>query len=190
LNVVRNSRLEVVKGFAGDVAEAFDEAVKLADEIYRVPIESRADVVSMSPGGFPFDVDLFEASKAMDGALEAAKKGKTIVLVAECTNGFGGNGFYEALSRFKTAKALEKDLRRRFSVGGLVAYWLMKALESVSVYLVSAMPDYHVSKALGLKTARTANEALGYALDAVGKNGKVSVITHGNLTMPVVKAAD
>jgi len=41
-----------------------------------------------------------------------------------------------------------------------------------------------------MKTARTANEALRYAFDAVGKRGKVSVIPYGNLTMPLIKSSE
>jgi len=190
LNVVRNHRLEVVRAFAGDLNEAFGESVKLAEDIYKVPVEGRADVVFISPGGYPFDIDLFEASKGIDGAVAATKRGKAIVLVAECMNGCGNKEFREALSKFKDPSALERSLKKRFSMGGLMAYRMLTALQKTKMVLVSVMPEYHIPEALEVKMARTANEALDYAFGIVGKNGRVSTIPYGNLTTPFLGAPE
>lgn len=190
LNVVRNNRLEIVKAFAGGLDEAFHGSVKLAEEMYKVPVESRADIVFVSPGGYPFDVSFFEASKCIDGALETIKKGKVIVLVAECMGGYGNKEFSSAISRFKDARALEKALTKHFTVGGFIAYHFMMALQSAEMALVSVMPDYFVTEYLKMKTTRTANEAIDYAYQSVGSNGKVSVIPYGNLTIPFISATE
>jgi len=182
LNIVRNHRLEVAKAFAGDLDEAFYESVKLAEDVYKVPVEGRADAVFISPGGYPFDIDLFEASKGIDGGIAAAKKGKVIVLVAECMNGCGNREFREALSRFRDPGVLERSLKKRFSMGGFMAYRLLTAIQRTKMVLVSVMPEYHVPEALEVKLARTANEAVDYAFDMVGKNGRVLAIPYGNLT--------
>ena len=188
LNIVRNSRLEIVGAFAGELSQAFEQAVKLADEIYRVPVEGRADLVFVSPGGHPFDTNLFEASKSIDTALEVAKRGKVIVLLAECLDGYGRRDFYEAMSTHRNPKDLEKSLKKSFTVGGLMAYRLMTSLQKSKVVLVSAMPDYYVSGTFGMKPAKTANEAFRLASDIAARNGRISFVPHGNLTVPSVKA--
>lgn len=71
LNVVVNSKGEIVKSFAGELEEAFYEGAKLVDEMYRVPVDSKADIVVASPGGHPADVNLYQAYKAVDNALHA-----------------------------------------------------------------------------------------------------------------------
>ncbi|MCW4026930.1 MAG: nickel-dependent lactate racemase [Candidatus Bathyarchaeota archaeon] len=190
LNVVRNCRLEVVKAYAGDLDKAFDEAVRLTDEIHKVSVKGRADIVFVSPGGFPFDSNLLEALRSMDAAVELTKRGKAVVLVAECLDGYGIRDLYEAMSRYKSARDLEKALKKSFNAGGFMAYRLMTGLQRAGVILVSSMPDYYVSETFGMKSARTANEAFGYASGSVGKNGRVSFIPYGNLTMPVIRAAD
>ncbi len=85
LNVVVNSKGEIVRAFAGDLEQAFNEAVKLVDEMYCVPIDQRADIVVVSSGGYPADIDLYQAYKALDNALEVAKRNGVIILVAECS---------------------------------------------------------------------------------------------------------
>lgn len=190
LNVVRNSKLEVVNAFAGDINEAFDEGVKLVDTMYKVPTEKRADVVCIGSGGSPFDVNLFEACRSIDGALEATRRGGVIVLVAECPEGYGNREFYEFMSRFKDPDALEKNLKKKFSIGGFMAYRLLRALQRTKIFLVSIMPDYYALEPFRMNTARTANEALRYAFNVVGKKGKISVIPYGNLTIPLIKSSE
>ena len=190
LNAVRNSSFEIVKAFAGDVNKAFEEAVRLADEVCRATVAARADIVFVSPGGFPFDGTLFDSVQCLDVAAEVVKRGKPIVLVAECMDGHGNIEFYEALSKFQEPKTLQRSLKKTFGIGGLVAHRFMKASQSSKIFLVSTLPDYYVSKCSSMKVARTANEAYRYASDVAGKNAKVSFISYGNLTIPSIKASD
>ncbi len=190
LNVVRNQMLEVVGAFAGDVVKSFSEGVKLAEEVFKASAEKRADIVFVSPGGAPLDADLFESCKVISGAVEAAKRGGAIVLMAECLKGYGNTDFYETMPKFADPDALEKELKKNFTVGGLMVYRLMRVLQRHKVYSVSMMPDHYVSEVFRMRPARTANEALRYAFEEVGKKGKVSVIPHGSLVVPEIKSGE
>jgi len=189
VNIVTNSKLELVRAFAGELEQAFSEGVKLVDEMYKVPVERRADVVVVSPGGHPFDVNLYQAHKGVDNALEAVKRGGVVVWVAECLEGHGSEVFLDWVTRFKDLKEMETEIKRRFRLGGHKAYYLLKALQRVQIILVSTMPDYYAAGVFKLRTARTVNDALRDAFDTVGKDGKVWVMPHGNLTLPIVKTA-
>ena len=70
---MENKKGEIVKAFAGDVEAAFLEAAKLVDEMYRVTVDRRADIVVVSAGGHPADIDLYQAYKGLDNALDAVK---------------------------------------------------------------------------------------------------------------------
>jgi len=190
LNVVTNCKQELVKAFAGDVEQVFHEGVKLVDEMCKVSIERRADLVVISPGGHPLDINLFQAFKGVDSALEAVKRGGVIVLVAECLEGHGNEVFYEWMIKFKDSREMEGEIKRRFALGGHKAYYLTKALQKVQIILVSTMPDYQAVNVFKLKTARAVNDALRDAFDIAGKNAKVWTMPHGNITLPVVKAVE
>ena len=190
LNVVCNSKGDVVRAFAGDLEQAFLEGVKLVDEMYRVPVNRKADIVVVSPGGHPADVNLFQAYKGIDGALEIVKRGGVIVLVAECPEGHGNQVFYDWMVRFDDLKAVEREVKRNFVLGGHKAYYLLKALQKVQIILVSTMPDYYATNIFKLKTARGVNDALNEAFRTVGKNAKVWVMPYGNFTLPEVKTSE
>ena len=190
LNIVTNSKKELVKAFAGDLEQAFLEGTKVVDEMYKVPIEKRANIVVVSSGGHPHDINLYQASKAIHNAIRAVKRRGVIVLVAECPEGHGNEAFSEWMEKFTDLKRLEKEIKKHFVLGGHKAYYLNKALQKVTIILLSVMPDCYAVNTFKMRTASAMNDALRDAFEVTGKNAKVYVIPHGNNTLPVYKAAD
>ena len=190
LNVVTNDKGEIVKAFAGDLDQAFIEATRLVDDIYRVSVDRRADIVVVSPGGYPSDINLYQAYKALDNALEATKRGGMIIMVAECPEGHGNQVFYEWMSRLEDLKKAEREVKRHFELGGHKAYYLLKALKNHQIILVSSLPDYYANGVFKLKTARAVNDAFREALKICGSQARVWIIPQGNSTLPVVKSSE
>ncbi len=190
LNVVLNSKEELVKAFAGDLNQVFDEAVKIVDEMYKVPINRKADIIVTSPGGHPFDINLYQAYKGIHSALNAVEKGGVIILVAECPEGHGHEIFYEWMTKFKNIRKIEKELQKRFVLGGHKAYYLKKALQKVHIILVSVMPDYYAVNVFNLKTAKAVNDALRDAFNLVDKNAKVLAMPYGSITLPITETTE
>lgn len=190
LNVVENKKGEVVKAFAGDLEQAFMEAVKLVDQMYRITIDRRADIMVVSAGGHPADMNLYQAYKGLDNALDAVKRGGVIILVAECPEGYGNQVFYDWMSRLGDLKNVEREVKRNFILGGHKAYYLLKALQNHQIILVSSMPDYYATSIFKLKTARAVNDALIEAFRIAGSAARVWAMPHGSYTLPVFKAPE
>lgn len=190
VNVVINSEGEIVKAFAGDLEQVFYEGVKFVDEMCRAQVDRKADIVVVSSGGHPADVNLFQAYTGVNNALEVVKRGGVIILVAECPEGHGNQVFYDWMVRFKDLRAVEREIKRRFVLGGHKAYYLMKALRKVQIILVSSMPDYYASNVFKLKTARAVNDALNEAFNIAGKKAKVWAMPYGNFTLPEVRTSE
>ena len=186
LNVVLNGRREIVQAFAGDVEDAFYSGVKLAEEMYKVSIPRRADIVVVSSGGHPTDIDLYQAYKAVDNSLDSVKRGGVIVLVAECKEGYGNETFYEWTTQFQSPESIEKQVKKHFVVGGHKAYYLSKALQKAHIILVSTLPDYYAVNVFKLRTARNVTDALEDAFEIAGRNAKILAIPHGHTTFPVL----
>jgi len=188
VNVVTNSKGELVRAFAGDLEKAFYEAIKLVNELYRVTVDRRADIVVVSAGGHPGDINLYQAYKGLDNALEVVKRNGTIILVAECPEGHGNQVFYEWMMRFGELKKVEREVKRHFVMGGHKAYYLLKAQKNHAIILVSSLPDYYASDIFKLKTARAVNDAFKEALKISGSASKVWVMPEGNHTLPSVRS--
>ena len=190
VNVVENKKGEIVKAFAGDLEQAFLEAVKLVDEMYRVTIDRRADIIVVSAGGHPADLNLYQAYKGLDNALDAVKRGGVIILVAECPEGHGNQVFYDWMTRLGDLKNVEREVKRNFVMGGHKAYYLLKALQNHQIILVSSMPDYYATSIFKLKTARAVNDALAESLKIAGSASRVWAMPQGSYTLPVFKSPE
>jgi nickel-dependent lactate racemase len=158
--------------------------------MYKVPIEQRSNIVVVSAGGQPHDINLYQASKAIQNALEAVKRRGVIVLAAECPEGHGNEVFAEWMEKFTDLKRLEKEIKKRFVIGGHKAYYINKALQKVTIILLSVMPDCYAVNTFKMRTASAMNDALRDALEVAGKNAKVYVMPHGSDTLPEYKTVD
>ncbi|HEC94755.1 MAG TPA: nickel-dependent lactate racemase, partial [Thermoplasmatales archaeon] len=83
LNVVLNSHRRVVGAWAGDPAAVLDAGTKLVDEMYKVPVDEKADIVVTAANGYPHDLNLYQAYKALHAALPVVNEKGVIILVAE-----------------------------------------------------------------------------------------------------------
>ncbi|MEM2876289.1 MAG: transcriptional regulator, partial [Candidatus Bathyarchaeia archaeon] len=106
-----------------------------------VPIKERADIIVVGAGGYPKDSNLSSGVEALVYASKAVKKGGVIILLAECSGGYGEKGFYEWMTKFKSLKDVEKAVKKNFEYGGDKAYCLLKVKELASLRLVSALPN-------------------------------------------------
>lgn len=190
LNIVENKEGKIVRAFAGDLEAAFLEAVKLVDEMYRIHVDRRAEIVVVSSGGHPADINLYQACKGLDNALDVAKRGGVIILVAECLEGHGNQVFYDWMSRLGDQKTVEKEIKRNFLIGGHKAYYLLKALQNHPLILVSTLPDFYATSIFKFKTARAINDALNEAFKLTGSASRVWAIPLGNYTLPIFKSPE
>jgi len=188
VNIVMNHKKEVVKAFAGDLEEAFMQGVKLVDQIYKVKVDKLADIVLVSAGGYPTDIDLYQAYKAIDSALRVVKPGGVLVVAAECRDGHGHQVFYEWMKKYQTLEEIEKEIKNNFKLGGHKAYYLLKAKEKADIILISKMNPKDVKNIFRLEPAKNLDEALEMAFAKKGSNAKILVMPEAAKVLPELSA--
>jgi len=184
LNVVLNSKKEIVAAVAGDFIEAHRKGVEVVDSMYKVPVEP-ADAAIVSCGGFPKDINLFQATKSLENAVFAVKKGGSIVLVAECTEGIGDKVYERWSTEYKTPDEAIKKFRKCFEFGGHKAATVGKAAKTFKLYLVSKLPDTE-SRNTFFIPVRSVEEALENILSD-NSDAKIHIMPNGGWTLPVMK---
>ena len=95
VNVVLDEHKMIRHCVAGDVIEAHRAGCKLLDKMYSLPVPHKADIVIVSAGGFPKDMNLYQAQKALDNAGKAVRDGGSIVWIASGVEGLGEKHFEE-----------------------------------------------------------------------------------------------
>jgi len=182
LNVVINSKKEIVSAVAGDFIEAHRKGTGIVDSMYKVPVEP-ADAVIVSCGGFPKDINLFQATKSLENAIPAVKKGGSIVLVAECTEGIGDKVYERWNRECKTPEEAIEKFRRSFEFGGHKAATVGRAAKNFELYLVSKLPEEDSRKAFCIP-AKSLDEALEKVLSEY-PDAKIHIMPNGGWTLPV-----
>jgi nickel-dependent lactate racemase len=178
LNVVLNDRKEIVYSTAGNYIDAHRNCAAFLDKLSKVEVEP-ADIMIVSPGGFPKDIDIFQSHKALEHAKNGVKEGGSMILVAECREKYGNRVFEEWLN-FDRNEVTER-FKTGFVMGGHKAAMIAVLSKKVDLYLVSSLPDEMVRKAYFIPA--TLEEALERALAKHGESAKIVVMPHGGLTL-------
>jgi lactate racemase len=159
INTVVDHLGRAVRVYAGHWQTAHTEGCReyLAD--HSVPIDEKRGLVIASSGGWPYDLNLIQAHKALDMAAHACVDGGDIILLAECSDGLGRDDFGKWFTETSSAN-LASRLRSAYEVNGQTAWSLLTKAERFRVHLVSSLPEAEVHE-MRMQPARSLEEALG-----------------------------
>ncbi len=184
VDCVFNAQGRVAKFFIGDVEEAHAAGRRFWDDLFQVDIPERAEVVIVSAGGHPKDIDLYQAYKALYNAGKAVKEGGLIFLIAACTDGIGNDIFYDWMTRCHTPADVFDILKREgFKLGGHKAVYLARDLARADIALFSEMTDDLV-RSFFLAPIADPQQMMSVAHDRLGDAFGVLVMPHGADTFP------
>ncbi|MCD8254520.1 MAG: nickel-dependent lactate racemase [Oscillospiraceae bacterium] len=183
LNVVLDEHKEIIKAVAGDVTAAHREGCAFLDTLYAVKIPRRADIVIVSQGGAPKDLNIYQTQKALDNAKHAVRDGGIVILVGSCAEGFGEKTFESWMREAEKPSDLTERIARDFKLGGHKAAAIAMVLERADIYLVSDLPDDTV-KSIFMQPFADVQSALDAAFAALGKDAEVIIMPYGGSTLP------
>ncbi len=185
VNVVLSEHKEILKAVAGDATEAHRAGCRFLDRLYRKELKEPADIVLVSQGGAPKDLNLYQTQKALDNAKHAVKDGGVIILIGSCKEGLGEKTFEQWMTEADSAHSLIERIGREFKLGGHKAAAIAMVLERAEVDLVSELDDDFV-RSIFLKPYKTAQEAFDHAFSKLGPDARVLAMPYGGSTLPTV----
>jgi nickel-dependent lactate racemase len=133
LNLITDGWGRIASAVAGGMEPSWKMAVEKSGDLPQLRAEADADIIVVSAGGDRFDFDLYNAVWALRGIAPLVKKGATIILLAECTQGLGAEGL-ESLAQVDTLA----ELRRRYILGARAVYAIKSTLR-----LYGGTPRFH-----------------------------------------------
>ena len=185
LNVVLGEHKEILKAVAGDATGAHRAGCSFLDGLYRKEIPAAADIVLVSQGGAPKDLNLYQTQKALANAAHAVRDGGVIVLIGSCGEGLGERVFEEWMTTSESPAAMIERIGRDFQLGGHKAAAIAMVLEKADIYLVSDLADDFV-RSIFLTPQPSAQAALDRAFEKLGRNATVLAMPYGGSTLPIV----
>ncbi|MGD9567974.1 MAG: nickel-dependent lactate racemase [Sedimentibacter sp.] len=181
-NVLQAADKSVVGAYAGHYLMAHRAACDALDKMYKINIKEKADIVIVSPGGFPKDINIYQAQKALDNARHAVKDGGIIILCASCKEGFENKIFEEWMTK-KTKEEMVKEIKDNFVLGGHKAAAVAMTLMKSSIYMVTDY-DKEIIEKIGFKYFNNLQDAVDSAERMTGEKGTVILMIAGGSVLP------
>lgn len=182
LNVVLSEHKEIIKAVAGHPVAAHRAGCRFLDRIYLKILPRAADIVLVSQGGAPKDLNLYQTQKALDNARHAVKQGGIIILIGSCREGLGERIFEEWMTRSASPEAMIERIGRDFQLGGHKAAAIAMTLRKAKIYLVSDMEDDFV-RSIFLTPQPSVQTALDRAFAELGPQATVLAMPYGGSTL-------
>lgn len=182
INVVLNEDKEIIGSFAGDFEQAHKvgcDFVKSLAKVDKIP----CDIAVTTNGGYPLDQNIYQAVKGMTAAEATLNEGGIIIIVAGCSDGHGGEGFYRNIVDEVSPKAFLDKAKVTKPQDTAPEQWtsqiLARILTKYKVILVSDLIDPEIVYNLQMDLAKTIDEAIAKAFAIKGEKAKVAVIPDG-----------
>ena len=184
LNVVTQAKHEIAFCAAGDVSAAWLEAVHYCEKINTVNIKQSADIVIAGCGGYPKDINMYQAQKALDNAAAAVRPGGVIIWVAECPEGLGNPTFEKWMVGSKPEQILAR-IQEQFVLGGHKAAAIARVQTRAEIWLVSSLAPELV-RSCGLQPYGSVEDALQAAFARFGSDASIAAMPEGASIVPTV----
>nr|WP_088536846.1 nickel-dependent lactate racemase [Geobacter sp. DSM 9736] len=184
LNTVLSPDKRIIAAFSGHWRAAHRAGCAYYAERFSYPLREKADLVLVSCGGYPKDINFIQAHKSMEYASQALKDGGVMVLLAQCRDGYGNSTFFNWF-RFHDLREFEAELRRNYEINGQTAYSTLQKAKRFQVVLVSDLPAEEVN-AMGMIPQHSLDKALEVAEGLLPADYSAYVIPEGGTVLPVV----
>jgi nickel-dependent lactate racemase len=189
VNVTVDRARHLTGVFAGDLEAAHETGVAAVERAVRVDLERPADVVVTTGGGYPLDATFYQSVKGLVGALNVVRRGGTIVLVAEISEGVGSAEFRQLLADLHDDARFMRKLTSPgfFVIDQWMAQHLCQVLRKADVVLVSGgLPADALDPRVAVRFP-SVEEALRAARAKHGTSAHVAVIPEGQYVLPTVR---
>jgi len=188
VNVTIDRARRITGVFAGDLERAHEEGVRCCEREVHVALDEGADVVITSAGGYPLDATFYQSVKGLIGALNVVRRGGTIILAAELSEGIGSREFRELLGGMKDPDEFMGRITSPgfFSIDQWMVQHLCQVLRKARVIVVSDRVDPETLARLFVTPAPSVEAALADTLRE-SPIARVAVIPEGPYVLATVR---
>jgi lactate racemase len=189
LNTIQNDHLEIIHAIAGHPESVMRTGILHSRSACQVPVRRQYDLVIASAGGYPKDINLYQAQKALTHAAMIVKDGGWIILAAECREGSGSQSCESFLSDVNDLREVfTKFQREGFRVGPHKAFQIAREAVRANLILVSDLPD-ELAQKFFFTPAKSIDDALEMALSQLPETVHIAVMPFATHTIPFLPGA-
>jgi len=186
-NVIINAEKKVVYAVSGDVEKAHQAGTDFLSD-YCMTDGVNADIVITTNGGYPLDQNIYQSVKGLTAAEASVRTGGVIIMLASCSDGHGGQSFYDTFHRGLSLEEMYAEFMSRSAEETIADQWesqiLTRILMKATVIFVSDQPEEMIRN-FRMIPAASLEEALQKAREIAGPQASIAAIPDGVSVMVV-----
>lgn len=187
LSTILNQEKEIIRALAGRPLDVMQAGIAFSRQICQVSVEEPFDLVIASGGGYPKDINLYQAQKALTNAAAVTRDGGVVILLAECREGSGSPAFERFIEDVSTPdEVFEKFAREGFRVGPHKAFQIARIVKRVNVILVSSLSDEQTRRYL-MTPAPDLQAAFSLASQSLPPHPRTAIMPYAVITIPMLR---
>jgi len=212
LNAVLNEERQIVNVLAGDPVAVMKAGIAIVRKIFLVEVPEPFDLMIVSPGGHPKDINLYQAQKALGHAALVMKPDGAVIVAAACPEGTGSRGYEAwmadpAMTSYEAV--IERFRREGFHIGPHKAFQIARdargpgadargpgadASRTRLVWVSEMAPDFARRLLLNppacppdASAEERLKEALSEALAELRPRARIGIMPWANATIPALQ---
>lgn len=167
---------------AGDAVESHLAACEVYCDVHRVQSDRSSAILILSCGGYPYDMNLLQAHKALHHGASIVNHDGAILFFAQCGEGVGSESLANAL--LKPRDEFLKTAYTDYDLNNQAGVSLLNLSDKFRITMVTDLDDATLDNA-GITRCTNTEACVADALDQHGAN-RISVIPFGSRTLPFV----
>ncbi len=179
VNVILNAENQIVSAVAGDMCDAHRAGCEVARQVFGVRVPKEYDIVVAD--AHPFDIEFWQANKALDTAGLVVRPGGVVILATPCYEGFSRTHAEDirkhGYPQIGKIKQLVDSGQIRHKVVGVHMFQVSSVVaEKARLILVATGISQQEAESVGLQWAETAQQAFSRAEEVTGPSASVAVL--------------
>jgi len=191
LGTILNEDKQILRAFFGEPKAVMQAAIPTIRQMFTIPVTAPYDLVIASPGGYPKDINLYQAQKGLTHAARITRDNGTVILLAGCEEGSGSSSYETYITQVASHQEVIDQFKAGFfKVGPHKAYQIAKDAQRVTVILVSEIPPETVLEwKLTPSQPDKLNALLEWLTTQLPADARVAILPAATRTMTEVQHA-
>ena len=184
LNVILNEKKEILHALFGSPIDVMEKGIEIIRKNELVPVLAPYDLVIASAGGYPKDINLYQAQKALTHASLFCKDGGMVLLTVACTEGVGSQtyvDFMQGVSSHQEAK--DKFQKMGFKVGPHKSFQFAMIADRVNFQIKSDIKTEIMDQLL-IQPINDLQQTINVLLQETLSIKRIAVIPYATATIP------
>jgi nickel-dependent lactate racemase len=182
IHLIGNSNQEICDIVAGDPIMSWKKGIDIFLQWNQILLPQKVDLLIVSAGGYPKDINMYQAHKALEMSSRAVKNGGEILFIAECSEKWGHSEFEKQAHRQLSVEKISEEIHHQFLFGLHKLYYLANLSKQYHIFLFSTFSEEETTL-LFMKKIQSIQDFVSQ------KSGvkSICVLPHGSIGLPIIQ---